>query len=198
MNDSHAHQHSSDEDAPGPRLERLGHAIEHAAHLLPAQGPISVFIHHNTLHAFENMKFEDAVRRGGEVFGCEPYLPEQRYREALARGRIRFSELRAVLEAVLRERPDTFPEKLGRRLDFLLTMLESPLASGSAEELRWFVAETDALQKVRREASAAMRAKLIAESRRWVLRDLRLWNGTQRQIPAWVPELFEKFRASRI
>lgn len=25
-------------------------AIEHAAHLLPAQGPIGVFIHHNSPH----------------------------------------------------------------------------------------------------------------------------------------------------
>src|SRR5262245_22960346 len=35
-------------------LARLEHPIDHAAHLLPAQGPINVFIHHNTLHAFED------------------------------------------------------------------------------------------------------------------------------------------------
>ena len=38
------------------RLHRLEQAINHAAHLLPAQGPITVFIHHNTLHAFEELK----------------------------------------------------------------------------------------------------------------------------------------------
>ena len=35
--------------------DRLAKAIEHAAHYLPAQGPISVCIHHNTLHAFEHL-----------------------------------------------------------------------------------------------------------------------------------------------
>src|SRR5579871_2382518 len=79
-------------------LERLRHAIEHAAHLLPSQGPITVFIHHNTLHAFESRPFEHAVEHGGEVFGCQPYMTEDRYREALGRGRIRFDDLRTVLE----------------------------------------------------------------------------------------------------
>src|ERR1044071_8187625 len=85
-------------------VERLKHAIEHAAHLLPAQGPITVFIHHNTLHAFEDLPFDEAVKKGALVFGCHPYLTEDRYREALTRGRIRFEDLREVLEQDLGER----------------------------------------------------------------------------------------------
>ena len=30
----------------------LTELIDELSHLLPAQGPISIFIHHNTLHAY--------------------------------------------------------------------------------------------------------------------------------------------------
>src|SRR5881296_230722 len=79
------------------RLARLGEVIGHASHVLPAQGPITVFIHHNTLHAFEDLPFAEAVKRAAKTFGCQPYLGEDRYREELARGRIRFVSLEAVL-----------------------------------------------------------------------------------------------------
>src|SRR4051794_5546475 len=79
-------------------LAQLNGVIEHASHLLPAQGPITVFIHHNTLHAFEDLPFPEAVKKGAQVFGCQPYLTEDRYRDALTRGRIRFDGLREVLE----------------------------------------------------------------------------------------------------
>src|SRR5437588_8968456 len=85
-------------------LTELEEAIERAAHLLPAQGPITVFIHHNTLHAFEDLPFEEAVKNAAHLFGCQPYLSEDRYREALESGRIRFSELQDVLEEDLGER----------------------------------------------------------------------------------------------
>ena len=49
-------------------------------------------------------------------------------------------------------------------------MLEHPLQIGPAEELIWYVAEANALWSIRREASTAVRAILIAETRRWVMR----------------------------
>ena len=147
--------------------------IDHAAHLLPAQGPITVFIHHNTLHAFEDLPFDEAVKKGAEVFGCNPYLTEDRYREELRRGRIRFTTLREVLERDLGRGAHEEVPRFGTRLELRLAMLQYPLRTGPTEELVWYVAEADALRRVRAEASSAMRARMIAETRRWVMRDLR-------------------------
>jgi hypothetical protein len=47
------------------RRETLDSAVKHAAHLGPRQGPIGGFVHHNTLHAFEDLPFETAVAAGG-------------------------------------------------------------------------------------------------------------------------------------
>ncbi len=133
-----------------PRLHRLSEVIEHAAHLLPAQGPITVFIHHNTLHAFEDLPFHEAVKKGAQVFGCQPYLSEDRYREELRRGRIRFAELQEVLEQDLGERAGEPIPCFGTRLDLRLAMLQYPLRTGPTEELVWYVAEANALRRVRR------------------------------------------------
>ena len=67
----------------------LAVAIDRLAHLLPAQGPIRTFIHHNTLHAFEHLPFEQAVEGAAGHLDRQPYLAEARYREKLASGRIR-------------------------------------------------------------------------------------------------------------
>lgn len=183
-----------------PSLEALNEAIEHGAHLLPAQGPISVFIHHNTLHGFEHLPFEEAVKVGARVFGCQPYLSEDAYREALKRGRIRFSECRDVLREDLGERADEMVAGLVRRLDLRLAMLHDPLRTGTAEEVGWFVAETAALRKVRPEASAPARDRLLSETRRWVMRDLRVWAGGQNvgPVPEWAPELLQRYGSRRI
>jgi len=81
------------------RSTRLRQAVDHAAHLLPAQGPIGVFVHHNTLHAFEHLPFEDAVLEAAETFGAEPYMAEAAYRGELARGRILAEDVEAVLDS---------------------------------------------------------------------------------------------------
>lgn len=80
-----------------------GHSLEeiigHAAHLLPAQGPIGVFIHHNTLHAFQHLPFEKAVLEAADLYGTEPYMTEEAYRADFRRGRIQREDVEAVLES---------------------------------------------------------------------------------------------------
>jgi uncharacterized protein YbcC (UPF0753/DUF2309 family) len=191
---------TTEKPTPDPEtshLNRLRAAIDHAAHLLPAQGPITVFIHHNTLHAFENMPFEQAVVRGAVEFGCQPYLSTERYREAMARGRIRIDDLRNVLLDDLGWSAEDPVIHYVSRLQLRLAMLEFPMRTGSAAELQWFLADTDALRRIRPEASAASRVRLISETRRWVMRDLRSGNGRGNG-PAWLPELFARFRVAEI
>lgn len=102
----HSQQHQS------PRVV-LRHALEHALHYLPAQGPIGVFVHHNTLHAFQHLTFEEAVIKAARIFDAEPYLSEQTYQDHRKNGRI----LDRDIEAVLAREPDVevIPGKLTRR-----------------------------------------------------------------------------------
>src|SRR5438105_8741150 len=152
-------------DESAPRSEsageqaRLKAIIDHAAHLLPAQGPITVFIHHNTLHAFEDLPFDEAVKKGARIFGCQPYMSEDQYRDALIRGRIRFSELQDVLtEEMGAAGQERIPPGC-TRLELREAMLQYPLRFGPTEELRWFVAETDALRRFRSATSLAVRQR---------------------------------------
>ena len=157
----------------GAPTDHLRHAVEHAAHLLPAQGPITVFIHHNTLHAFEDLPFDEAVRRGAEVFGCQPYLSEERYRAALGRGRIRLPDLRAVLADDLgdrcrRARRRAVHPARAAAGDARITRSHRPGGRAAVVHGRDGRAAAGAAGGV-----AAARRRLIAETRRWVMRDLR-------------------------
>ena len=87
-------------------------------------------------------------------------------------------------------------------------MLQYPLRIGPSEELVWYVAEANALRRVRREVSAADRARMIAETRRWVIRDLRAAPEPRRSgpavpgeapgVPESLSELLDRFDDSRM
>lgn len=182
-------------------LEKLRELIVHAAHLLPGQGPITAFVHHNTLHAFEDLPFEEAVVAGGKTFGCHPYLPEIRYREKLARNRIRKEDIEAVLIDDLGPRGDELLGFLGTRFHLRLGMLAHPLQTGATAELRWVVAETDALRRFHKEIPHTVRDRLVDITRRWVMCDLR--NGSppaekDYRIHELVGKLFGQFEKSQV
>lgn len=153
--------------------EQLIHdAVHHAAHLLPAQGPITVFIHHNTLHAMEDMHFEDAVRRAAELFGGQPYLSEQRYREELAAGRITAHDINTVLMDDLGEQADAFVGLLGTRYSLRRAILRHPMHTVLPNQLEWVISESRAFERFSVEANPEEAQRTIANTRQWVTRVL--------------------------
>lgn len=162
---------------PNERWRTLRDVVEHAAHLLPSQGPITVFVHHNTLHAFEHLDFDAGVQAGGRRFGCHAYLPEDRYREKLRRGRIRVEDLEAVLQEDLGDEADRLVSIFCTRYALRLSMMQFSLHTGTTHELRWAVAESDALRRFRDEVPTSIRAEMLSDTRKAVLQREANQNG---------------------
>jgi len=66
-------------------------------HFLPAQQALKDFIHHNSLHAFQHMKFYDAIFKASKIFGFQVHLQLTEYREMYTTGRIREDVLQMVI-----------------------------------------------------------------------------------------------------
>ncbi len=74
--------------------------IHELKHFLPAQAPLMDFVHHNTLHAFQNLSFHEALATAHVKLGYQVYFPLETFRDLFAEGRI--SE--AILERSLAEK----------------------------------------------------------------------------------------------
>ena len=74
-------------------------AIHDLKHYLPSQAPLKDFIHHNTLHAFQDYPFHEGTRRAKKIFGYFPSLQLREYRDLYEAGRIR----KDILERIISE-----------------------------------------------------------------------------------------------
>ncbi len=68
--------------------DKIEHAIEHAKHLMPDQGPLPFFVHHNTIHHFETYDFFEGVKQAGRTYGAKAFMSEEEFLLAFERGRI--------------------------------------------------------------------------------------------------------------
>lgn len=87
----------------GLPVDPVDRAVARARGVIPDQGPIGVFIHHNTLHAYQHLSFHEGVQKGAEELGAKPYLYLSQFRAALASGRILNSDLRLEISRAFGE-----------------------------------------------------------------------------------------------
>jgi uncharacterized protein len=75
----------------------VNHVLNELKHFLPTQTPLKDFIHHNSLHAFQDMKFFEAIFKSSKVFGHQPTMALADYRKLYQIGRIRPDVLAKIL-----------------------------------------------------------------------------------------------------
>ncbi len=74
-----------------------GKVLDHLKHYLPSQTPLKDFIHHNSLHAYQHMKFYDGIFTASKKFGYQVTLQLSEFRELYSIGRIKDDVLERVI-----------------------------------------------------------------------------------------------------
>ncbi len=151
--------------SPADRGAHLEHIVHHAEHLLPGQRPIESFVHHNTLHSFEEMSFEHAAVFAGRRYGARAFMPEAEFRKAWAASRILDRDIQNVVE---RRVPGDI---LGAGMagiterDAVYRMMLWLPADCSGPALRWRVTETKVLEELPAELPRDARERLTGAGR---------------------------------
>lgn len=149
--------------------QQIREAVAHLQHVLPGQAPIKDFVHHNTLHGFQHLPFQQAIAQARHITGNRGYYPPERFRELLGEGRITREDLNAVLD---RDRdleaneplPDSTARPLNRR-DIYLGALAHPLNTITGRQLIWHMEELNALASFQPDVDRASRERLLASAR---------------------------------
>ena len=76
----------------------LHHVLHELRHHLPSQTPLKDFVHHNTLHALQDLPFYEAIFKAASIFGFQVTIPLDDFRALYKTGRIREDVLVKVIE----------------------------------------------------------------------------------------------------
>ncbi|MEZ4933468.1 MAG: putative inorganic carbon transporter subunit DabA [Saprospiraceae bacterium] len=93
------------------------HVLHELKHYLPSQMALKDFVHHNSLHAFQDKEFFEAIFSASKIFGIQVTFNIDEYRQLYKQGRIKPE----ILERVIVENKGK-----GQINNFLQKMLEQP------------------------------------------------------------------------
>lgn len=82
---------------PGSVIFDEEHVLHELKHCLPSQTPLKDFIHHNSLHAYQHLKFYDAIFKASKIFGYQVTLQLTEFRQLYKNGRIKDDILERVI-----------------------------------------------------------------------------------------------------
>lgn len=156
--------------APVPMQDprgRLRQALERAAHWLPIQAPLEVFVHNNLLVAFQHLPFHQAMLEARRKLGVRGYLPEERYQEAFARGRITDEDLDAVFaDEPLSDAPIAVNFPSPRTVARMATRHQ--ICAETPADLHWQVVEKEATTYFAPSVPEAARMAIVASTDDWL------------------------------
>ncbi len=145
--------------------QQIRDSIAHLEHVLPGQAPIQDFVHHNTIHGYQHLPFQEAVAAAYKASGNSGYLPDEAFRKLHQEGRITTGHLLQVMAEDESLGVDTvvFHSNHGpvRKQDLYLLALTTPLEPVTACQLNWQIEEMDAFRRVQADVDAESKSRLL-------------------------------------
>ena len=98
LNSKHEISESGSRKSTRPTSFDEAELLQELKHYLPAQTPLKDFVHHNTLHAFQNLKFFDALHCASTLFGYRVSFSLREFRSLYQSNRVHDDILNRVIE----------------------------------------------------------------------------------------------------
>ncbi|MDG4553409.1 MAG: DUF2309 domain-containing protein [Candidatus Competibacter sp.] len=158
-----------DRPSLGPR-QIVEQAIAHLDHVLPGQAPILNFVHHNTLHGYQHLPFEQALAAAEQLTGIRAYLPEEHFRALYRTGRITDTDLDAAFARRAALETEAVLVRAGdrdiRRGEVLRVALVHGVEALPLSQLIWRIEEFDVTRRFQSDVPATVRQRLLAAAER--------------------------------
>ncbi|MCU0807173.1 MAG: DUF2309 domain-containing protein, partial [Candidatus Contendobacter sp.] len=164
-----AHQDSAGASPLEPR-QIIEQTVAHLDHVLPGQAPILNFVHHNTLHGYQHLPFEEALAAAERLTGIRAYWPEDEFRKQYRAGRITDADLAAVLAERAEVRVGAVlvragEREIGRGEVFRISLVHGANAL-TPSQLVWRMEELDATHRFQDDVPATTRQRLLETAAR--------------------------------
>ena len=161
--------HAPQRSLRGPR-QIVEQVIAHLDHVLPGQAPILNFVHHNTLHGYQHLPFEQALAAAEQLTGIRAWLPDEEFRRLYRADRITDADL----DAAFAQRPELEAEavlvhmsdRTIRRGEVLRVSLVHGVEALSLSQLVWQIEEFDITRRFQPDVPATSRQRLLEAARR--------------------------------
>ena len=164
-----AHQDSASASPLEPR-QIIEQTVAHLDHVLPGQAPILNFVHHNTLHGYQHLPFEEALAAAERLTGIRAYWPEDEFRKQYRASRITDADLTAVLAERAEVRAGAVlvragEREIGRGEVFRISLVHGADAL-TPSQLVWRMEELDATHRFQDDVPATARQRLLETAAR--------------------------------